>query len=153
MRARVTVLTPVKSAVHLSGTEISISVPSRSLIHLAAWRNQRKVLQNRGASCPRSPRLSCNTGFAEVVEEKDLNGARGVWENKAPKLLTGSVSAVMFLCTADPKEPGELSTTRPATVASVTRALPAAPFSSNSRHDTAGASCLKAILSYWSWKK
>lgn len=35
VRARVTVLTTVKPALHLSGTEISISAPSRSLIHLA----------------------------------------------------------------------------------------------------------------------
>lgn len=70
MRAGVTVLTAVKSALHLSGTEISISAPSGSAMHLAAQRNQRKVLQIRGASCDR--------GFAEVAGGKGLNGAWGV---------------------------------------------------------------------------
>lgn len=74
LRARVTVLTAVKLAVHLSGTEISISAPSMSLIHLC---NQKKVRQSRGASHPRSPRLSCNTGFAETAGEEKLKGSQG----------------------------------------------------------------------------
>lgn len=152
MRARITVLTPVNSAVHLSGTEISTSTPSRSLIHLAAQCNQRKVLQNRGASHPRVALSElwdrvCRSGW-----RKRLNWSQGSLKKIIPKAFNRFCLCLDISVHGWPWRPGELSTTRPATAAPVTHALPAALLSSDSRHDTAGVSCLKAILSYWSRK-
>lgn len=146
------VLTPVTSAVHLSGTEISISIPSRSLIHMAAQCNQEGVTKQR-CIAPQAASSELRDNVCRSGWRKRLKWSQGSLKKIIPKAFNRLCLCLDVSVRGWPWRAGELSTTRPVTAAPVTRALPTALLSSDSRHDTAGVSCLKAILSYWSWEK
>lgn len=95
---------------------------------------------------PKQQHIRCSEVNNPVPAETKMASLRK-WGPKAFNRLCPDVSVHGW-----PWSPGELSKIKPATAEPVTHGLPAAPLSSSSRHDTAGTSHLKAILSWWSWK-